>query len=92
MDLYTEDAFEHTDCSRELKPGERFLGNQNIRQEPDIPDYLKHLKTIRLGEQAYDLNKNPIERDYCRPLIVHQSEYDAYNNIMQARLEASRRG
>lgn len=88
---FTEDAFKHKDCSYQLKEGEHFVGNHAISESKGIPDYLSGLKTARLGEQAYDLNGVPLERSYYRPLIVHKSDYEQYNNIMESRLKAIRR-
>lgn len=88
---FLPDANTHKDCSLELKEKEHFLGNHDVREGLKLPDYLSGLKTIRLGEQAYDLNGEPIERSYYRPLIVHASEYQLYNNIMEQRLKEIRR-
>lgn len=78
---FTRDASQHRDCTRELKTGEVFLGN--IRIDDGIRPELQSLKTIRIGEQAYDLNGKPIQRSYCRPLFLHQSEVKLYDIIMK---------
>ncbi len=75
---FVEGAHKHTSCDHELREGEIFIGNTagNKRWEKgvDIPVRYKHLKTIRLGEQAYDIYGKPLSRDYCRPLIIHRQE------------------
>jgi hypothetical protein len=77
------DAKRHTSCHWELKPGEIWVGNTDVSERGlVVRDELRHLKTVRLGEQAYDIHGKPIERNYCRPLIIHRSEEDLYNSIM----------
>ena len=79
---------ENINCNHELKEGEVWLANTNVRKALEVPSYLKVLRTIRLGEQAYDINGNKIEQDYMRPLIIHKSESKAYDKIMMARVKA----
>lgn len=83
---FVKDAQKHTSCHHELAHGEIYVGNTsgNVRWEKgvDIPTRFAPLKTIRLGEQAYDINGKPLSRDYCRPLIIHKSEHEAHNRIM----------
>ena len=80
---FTDDAHKHTSCHHELKDGELWVGNTNL----SIPEYLRSkMKTVRLGEQAYYIDGKPISRNYCRPLIIHRTEAQLYDNIMMARL------
>jgi hypothetical protein len=80
-ELFLKNAYDYKDCSHELKGGEIHLGNVKISgQYNNIEKYntLKRLfKTIRLGEQAYSIVGDPLERNVYRPLIIHKTEiYD----------------
>lgn len=85
---FVTDAQKHSSCHHELKSGEIWVGNTSgdsrWKKGVEIPSRYSSLKTIRLGEQAYDIHGNPISRDYCRPLIINKSEEEAYNKIMAA--------
>jgi hypothetical protein len=70
----------------ELKEGEIFIGNTDVRNGVNIPEHLRDMKTARLGEQAFDIYGKPLDRSYCRPLIIHKSEADLYDRIMMSRL------
>ena len=87
---FVKDAHKFTSCEREVGRDEVWIGNTsgNIQWEAgvDIPKKYAHLKTIRLGEQAYDIEGNPISRDYCRPLIVHKSEEKEVYKILQLKI------
>lgn len=85
--VFTNDAFKHKDCSSQLKEGEVWVGNSDVTEGVKVDDYLKEMKTARLGEQAYDIKGKPLERWYCRPLIIHKSEAELYDKIMMARLK-----
>lgn len=78
----TKDAHKYKSCDHELKSGEIWLGNtsgsERWERGVDIEEKYKHLKTIRLGEQAYCGYGLPISRDYCRPLIIHKSEEELF--------------
>jgi len=82
------DAKKHSDCSHELKKGEVWIGNT---KGTEIPGHYKSLKTIRIGEQAYDINGKPLDRGCYRPLILHLSEEPMYNLIYDMRMKKSRR-
>lgn len=84
---FTSDAKKHTSCHHELKAGEMWVGNTDVREGLSIPDYLiGKMQTARLGEQAYYIDGKPIHREYCRPLIIHKSEEMLYDKIMMARM------
>lgn len=84
---FTPDAKKYTSCHHQLKAGEMWVGNTDVREGLSIPGYLiGKMKTARLGEQAYYIDGKPIHREYCRPLIIHKSEEMIYNNIMMARM------
>lgn len=88
---FTPDANKHTDCTYQLKDGEIWVGNTNVTASIEVDKYISDsLKTARLGDQAYDINGKPIERSYCRPLIIHKSEAAMYDKIMMARLSEIR--
>lgn len=82
---WVKDAKNHRDCKHELKKGEVFIGNtsgtERYTKGVDIPEKYGSLKTLRLGEQAYTICGCPISRDYCRPLIIHESEYQQYQRM-----------
>ena len=65
-------------------PDERFLANTS----DGIDHYLSHLKTIRLGEVAYDIYGDVIKNPKCKPMFIHKSERMEWNRIMDARLRA----
>lgn len=75
----------HPECKR----GEMFLGNTTAGR---IAPHLAGLKTIRLGEQSYDLDGKKLPPERHRPLIIHESESGAYDRIMMARFRAIGRG
>lgn len=64
----------------ERKKEERFVGN--IKASRGIPSYFSELKTIRLGEIAYDIHNKKLDTDYMSPLFVGLSEYSKYDLIM----------
>lgn len=68
----------HPECQK----NEEWVGNNC----GDIPEYLKHLKTARLGEQSFDIHGKKIPSEYYRPLFIGKSEYDEYDRIMNSKL------
>ena len=76
---FVKDAHKHTSCDWQLSKNEIWLGNTsgNDRWEKgvDIPKDYAHLKTIRLGEQAY-----------CLPLIIDKSEEQEYDRIYMKKM------
>jgi hypothetical protein len=60
----------HTSCHHELANDEIWLGNTGT----DIPEHYRHLKTIRLGEQAYSIHGEPLSQNFFRPLIIKKRE------------------
>lgn len=88
---FVKNAYSHTSCEHEVSKNEIWIGNTsgNIRWEKgvDIPNSYTHIKTIRLGEQAYDIKGKPISRDYCLPLIVGKSEYPEIESIYKKQME-----
>lgn len=89
---FVKDAHKHTSCYWQLSKNEIWLGNTsgNDRWEKgvDIPKDYAHLKTIRLGEQAYCIKGKPLSRDYCLPLIIDKSEEEEYNKIYMKKMSA----
>jgi len=65
----------------ELKEGEVFIGNTSRIDDFPRPE-LKGLKTIRMGQQAYDIKGEIIDTTYCRPVFIHKSEMEFYDRIM----------
>jgi len=64
-------------------PNEIFVGNTNA--EGGITVHLRVLKTIRLGEQALDIEGKRLDPDHMLPLFIHQSEVEAHDRIMMRR-------
>ena len=60
--------------------GEVFVGNTPTAG--GIPDYLSSLKTVRLGDQALDIDGNKIDPAQWRPLFVGSGEAKDYDRIM----------
>lgn len=75
------------------KNNEKFLGNHLFEKwhnrgfvKNDFPgEGLECLKTLRLGEQAYDINGKPLSKDYCLPVFINASELRLYDKIMTDR-------
>lgn len=65
------------------RPDEVFVGN--VETAKGIPAYLSDLKTVRLGEQALDIDGNKLPPSEHRPMFVARSEQDAYHRIMMKR-------
>jgi len=78
-----QNAKKQKDHSHELKKGEIWLGNSSR----GIPEDCKHIKSMRLGEQAYDCYGQPLSRNRYRPLIIHQSEEHLYNAVHANRMK-----
>jgi hypothetical protein len=67
--------------STELRENEVFIANTSNIENFPRPE-LKILKTIRMGDQALDINGNKLATDYCRPIFIHKDELDLYDKIM----------
>lgn len=65
---------------------EIFLGNTLEAMFPE--DHLKGLKTVRLGDVAYDLDGKVLP-DYYKPLFLDKSEAGEYDRIMMDRLKTN---
>lgn len=74
----------------EMKRGEVWVGNTH--SSTNLKEKYPTLKTIRLGNQAYDIKGEKIPTDYCRPVFVHKSEEQEYEAIMLEGARAARRG
>ena len=80
------------------KKNEKFLGNHVFEVwenrgfvKKEFPaEYLKCLKTLRLGEQAYDIDGIPLSKDYCLPMFINVSELRLYDKIMTDRVRKIR--
>lgn len=60
---------------------EIFVGNTQLKNWPH--PWLKGLKTLRLGEQSYDIHGKELPTDKYRPVYVGKSEYNEYNRQMK---------
>lgn len=69
------------------KNNEVWLGNHDLSKSLD---HLKGLKTLRLGEQAYDYDGHKLSPEYYRPLFVAQEEEGEYDRIMIERIRRIR--
>jgi len=68
------------------KDNEVFVGNYRIPDGKIVPpDYLHLLKTVRLGDQALDLNGHFIDANHYRPIFIDCSEAGLYDKIMMHR-------
>lgn len=89
---FIKDAHKHTSCDWQLSKNEIWLGNtsgnERFERGVDIPKDYAHLKTIRLGEQAYCIKGKPLSRDYCLPLIIDKSEEQEYERIYTKKISA----
>jgi hypothetical protein len=69
----------------EKKQNEIWLGNYRIgglHPSTLIEQHLKHLKTLRLGVQAYDIRGGEISQEIYRPMFIDESEFAEYDKIM----------
>ncbi len=76
------DAFNRKDCLNELRPGEIWLANIDIRKKQEYLSRKKVCPTLRIGEQAYAIDGEPIARFDSRPLFIHKSEEIKYDNYL----------
>lgn len=65
------------------KENEVFVGNTDA--DGGRLEHLRELKTVRLGEQAFDLDGKPLPKTYALPLFIDRGELAAYDRIMTAR-------
>ncbi len=68
---------EHEECHKD----ERWLGN--MRRNKERP-YLAGLKTLRLGNVAYDIHGKRLPEEYA-PIFINKKEYWEYDRIMVER-------
>ncbi|WP_019584422.1 hypothetical protein [Thioalkalivibrio sp. ALE16] len=72
---------------------EVYVGNTDVRnREPGVPGHLSRLKTARIGEQALDIDGNPLPQDQWRPLFIGRSEAGVYDRIKMRQLHEIRMG
>ena len=74
------------------KENEVFVGNIGVcvtGHPVRIPEFLSSLKTLRMGEQALDINGNELDPAQYRPLFIASHEEKQYGLILQ---ERARRG
>lgn len=77
----------------EQKSGEVFLGNTSLDNPSTERKYLRSLKTMRIGCQAFDINGKPLEpSERYAPLFLHESEEPEYERIMAVVLSNIRKG
>jgi len=72
----------------EKKETEIFIANT---RQLDIPKKFRHLKTIRLGRQAYCINGSKLSPTYMLPMFVGKSDYNELNRIWQDKIDSKRR-
>lgn len=73
-----------------IEEGEIFVGNWPTIV--GIPEYLRHLKTARLGEQAFDIEGKELDPSYMRPLLIAASDAAEFDRIMTTRCLRINRG
>lgn len=62
---------------------EVFVGNTHTKG--GVPEYLRGLKTVRLGDQALDIEGKKLAQSYMRPLFIGRIEAAEYDRIMMRR-------
>lgn len=62
---------------------EVFVGN--VRTRDGIPEYLSGLLTVRMGDQALDIEGKKIDPAYMLPMFVGRGEAAEYDRIMMRR-------
>ena len=55
--------------------------------EGEVPEYLKPLQTLRLGNQAFDIYGVPLGKEH-RPVFINKSEHGKHERIRENRLRA----
>ena len=75
---------------KEIGKNEIFIGNVFVSD--GIKDYLKSLKTIRLGNLALDINGEKLSPTYCLPMFICKSEIGVLENIRRERFKKASRG
>ena len=65
----------------ETQPNEHFLYNTQVANWPK--PHLNTLKTLRLGNQAYDINGNPLhENEGMKPVFINNNESNRHDKLM----------
>ena len=70
----------------ELRKNEFFIANTKTINR--IPKQYRHLKTVRLGKQAYCIKGKKLDQNYMLPFFVSKSDYKKLNKIWQDRINA----
>lgn len=74
---------EYNVVNPEEKAGEYFVGNlSDIAREETERELREHQITYRIGEQAYDLDGNPLS-SWHHPLFIAQSDVVKYDRMME---------
>jgi len=83
MDTAAKDkSIEFKRHCRGKRKGEIFVGNT---MRGGIPKHLAGLATIRLGDQALDIDGNELDPDQHLPMFVGSADAVAYDRIMMGR-------
>lgn len=70
----------------ERQEHEAFLGNVNLKENDNaLPRKLQHIKSMRLGKQAYDSKGNPINICDYSPLFINKEELPLYGAWLEER-------
>lgn len=70
---------------RERQPDEIWVGNTKTKELLSTLTKFKSLKTLRVGQQAFDIRGKKLNRQYMKPLFVNKSEENMYDKIMMTR-------
>lgn len=70
-----------------MREGETFIGNTDT----GVPDFIRHLPTVRLGEVALDIDGKKLPPEY-KAIFMSRADAVAYDRIMVARFSAVARG
>ena len=69
---------------------EKFIGNTTTMQAHRLPDELEGVK-FRLGNIAYDIHGNPLDKREHLPVFVKKESLKLYDEIMMAQMAAIRK-
>ena len=86
MPIFLEDAFKRKDCLNEIRMGEKWVGNMDARKTEEYLSRRKSIPSLRIGEQAYDIEGKPIARFVARPLFINKRDQQAYDDFMMGRV------
>lgn len=70
-----------------MREDEVFIGNTDT----GVPDFIKHLPTVRLGDVALDIDGKKLSPEY-KAMFMSRADAVSYDRIMVERFSAVARG